>query len=274
MPVFRNKYTTHFTNLPNAAVENTDLSWGARGLLWLLLTKPPTWQVNQKWLETQADSGQFTIRKLIQQLIDTGHINRYKEHADDGTFEWVYDVFALPEENPTRRVLSTMDETSAGSPTDGSTTDGKSRHIVSTDSTSTDIPSTEQLTIISDDQKVEDKPKKPKSNDYTPEFEEAWAAYPRKTAKVHAFASYKARITAGVSPEELLKATENYARIMRKRQTETGYMLHGSTFYGPHERWKDYLDPGTAEGLARNDIVDPDRTGGGYVDVSQIKRPT
>lgn len=74
---------------------------------------------------------------------------------------------------------------------------------------------------------------------FAAEFAEVWEHYPRKLSRAAAFSAYRARRRAGVSREELETATINYARVREGEEIE--YTLHGATFYGPRERWKDYL---------------------------------
>jgi Helix-turn-helix domain len=78
-------------------------------------------------------------------------------------------------------------------------------------------------------------------------FEEAWSHYPRQIAKQAAKRAYLARCRASgkarASPAELLRATVNFAEAMRLERREQQVIMHGATFYGPDERWKDYLEP-------------------------------
>ena len=78
---------------------------------------------------------------------------------------------------------------------------------------------------------------------YTPEFENFWAIYPRKTSKALAYAAWNARLNEGVSENQLMEAAQNYADFMKQERTEEGFMLHAATFCGPHQRWKDYIIP-------------------------------
>lgn len=71
------------------------------------------------------------------------------------------------------------------------------------------------------------------------EFAEAWVVYPRKLARKAALKAYQTRRRAGVPADELLTATRNYADA--KRGSDEKFILHGSTFFGPDERWRDYL---------------------------------
>lgn len=74
---------------------------------------------------------------------------------------------------------------------------------------------------------------------YEDEFNRAWASYPRKTARKRALRAYQATRRKGVPAEVLRAATEAYA-VSRRGQDES-FTMHGATFYGPDERWKDHV---------------------------------
>ena len=84
---------------------------------------------------------------------------------------------------------------------------------------------------------------------YPPSFEALWKIYPKKKGKLPAFKKYKVRLKEGADPERLHMAVVNYAE--EKRGTEERFILNGETFFGPGERWCDYLpatiDPATLE---------------------------
>jgi hypothetical protein len=75
------------------------------------------------------------------------------------------------------------------------------------------------------------------------EFERLWQHYPRKIAKAAAFKAVTATIKRGVFIDELVVPTINYAES-RRRANEPQFTLHGATFYGPSERWRDWVDDG------------------------------
>lgn len=91
-------------------------------------------------------------------------------------------------------------------------------------------------------------PREPKghTNARTPRvpehFDSAWRHYPRKLNRKGAAKAYMARIREGAHPNELLQATRNYAAA--RRGEDPAFTMHGATFYGPNERWRDWLDPG------------------------------
>ena len=76
------------------------------------------------------------------------------------------------------------------------------------------------------------------------EFDECWAVYPRKLARKAALTAYLHRRKAGAKAEDLLTCTTHYAQAMVG--TEPQFVLHGATFYGPKDRWVDYLSAASA----------------------------
>lgn len=81
---------------------------------------------------------------------------------------------------------------------------------------------------------------------YEADFDETWKHYPRKIARKQALRAYQATRRRGTSSEELLRATERYAKLRTGEPQQ--FTLHGSTFFGPDERWRDFL---VAEATAR-----------------------
>ena len=89
-------------------------------------------------------------------------------------------------------------------------------------------------------EKPEPKSKKAISN-YSTDFEELWAIYPRKADKAQAYKKYRARLEDGFSHEQLLKSVKNYAEQCRRDRTEEKYIKHGKTFLGESTPFLDYL---------------------------------
>lgn len=75
------------------------------------------------------------------------------------------------------------------------------------------------------------------------EFEYWWKPYPRKRGKTEAQKHWRKLRKKGVPFETLAQARNNYIAEMKGRPSE--YIMHGSTFLGPGERWKDYLEAKT-----------------------------
>lgn len=88
------------------------------------------------------------------------------------------------------------------------------------------------------------------SEQYSQAFLDAWDAYPRKLAKASAWKAWKATLrrigSSGTNKSQLVTAAKNYATYVRGRNPE--HMLHAATFYGPTERWRDFVDGVPTEG--------------------------
>lgn len=86
-----------------------------------------------------------------------------------------------------------------------------------------------------------------KRNEYPPDFEDAWQAYPPRAGgnpKKSAFKAWKARRKEGVTAEELRAAVDRYFAFC-----DATDKLHGETvmqaqrFFGPNEEWKQEWTP-------------------------------
>lgn len=78
-----------------------------------------------------------------------------------------------------------------------------------------------------------------------PTFSDCWNIYPRKLARKKAEKAWQARIRSGVDAQQLYDATVHYAK--HRAGQDGSYTMHGSTFYGPDDRWLDFLDPSSAQ---------------------------
>lgn len=83
-------------------------------------------------------------------------------------------------------------------------------------------------------------------------FDAAWALYPRKLNRKGAAKAWATRVKAGDDPEAMHRAVVNYARLRAGK--DPTLTMHGSTFFGPNERWRDYAD-----GIPDDDVARPER---------------
>ena len=74
--IFRKRLKSGFTIIPNAVLKDERLSFKARGILALVLTKPDDWHINLVWLEKQASEGREAIRNAIQELCQLGYCRK------------------------------------------------------------------------------------------------------------------------------------------------------------------------------------------------------
>ena len=86
-----------------------------------------------------------------------------------------------------------------------------------------------------------DTPKVKSSNDYSPAFEEAWQAYPKRSGgnnKLSAFKAWNARIKQGVKPETMLEGVKRYAAfIASEGKIGTSFVKQAVTFFGPDKHF-------------------------------------
>lgn len=73
------------------------------------------------------------------------------------------------------------------------------------------------------------------------EFEALWERYPRKLAKKAAKKAFTARRASGEPHAALEAALEGYVAEVTFYGTEAKYIMYGGTFFGPNERWRDYV---------------------------------
>jgi hypothetical protein len=78
------------------------------------------------------------------------------------------------------------------------------------------------------------------------DFDELWQHYPRKVARKGALRSYQARRREGVAHADLLSAAIAYAASRRGQDEQ--YTLHGGTFLGSSERWREWDNGGLETG--------------------------
>ncbi|MBC6322379.1 hypothetical protein H9R40_03855 [Enterobacter kobei] len=86
-----------------------------------------------------------------------------------------------------------------------------------------------------------DTPKVKSSTDYSPAFEEAWQAYPKRSGgnnKLSAFKAWNARIKQGVKPEMMLEGVKRYAAFMASEgKIGTSFVKQAATFFGPDKHF-------------------------------------
>lgn len=79
------KYQHSFTIVPNQIVEDTRLSWGARGLALRILGMRQGVKISESTLLNSAPSGRDALRTLIRELESIGYLERTRERNSNGT---------------------------------------------------------------------------------------------------------------------------------------------------------------------------------------------
>lgn len=104
MSIVRLARKTQFYTLPTATIEDTRLSWEARGLLVHLLSKPDNWNVSVKYLISQTKdclgkrSGRDKVYAILQELRMAGYVRTAFKRVEGGVFKGViYEVSEDPD---------------------------------------------------------------------------------------------------------------------------------------------------------------------------------
>lgn len=89
---------------------------------------------------------------------------------------------------------------------------------------------------------------KKKESGYSAEFEQAWLEYPARpgNSKAAAYKAWKARLTAGVTVQEMIEGVRKYAAYVKIERTEPHYIKQAATFFGPGEHFSADWTPKTA----------------------------
>ena len=131
MSILRVEKDGDYTVIANQPITDSALSWGARGLLVYLLSKPDNWTVRMVDLVKQSPAGEHATRKLVKELETAGYLKRHRYQTEAGKFSWETIVHEAPQTIPQKPTN--------GLSTYGKPTSGKVPHIVSTELTSTEL---------------------------------------------------------------------------------------------------------------------------------------
>ena len=102
-------------------------------------------------------------------------------------------------------------------------------------------------------------PARPAKQDYSPEFETAWDAYPKRAggnSKAAAWKAWKARLKDGVNPEAMLAGVKRYATYARATgSVGTQYVKQAATFFGPDRHFEESWQAPSAPGGGHNSTI-------------------
>ena len=87
MAIIRNKSTKKYSIINNQVLEDTRLSFKARGLLIYMLSKPDNWQFYSTELVKHSEHDGITaIKSALKELENCGYLQRIQQRAENGTF--------------------------------------------------------------------------------------------------------------------------------------------------------------------------------------------
>lgn len=102
-------------------------------------------------------------------------------------------------------------------------------------------------------------PARPAKQDYSPEFETAWDAYPKRAggnSKAGAFKAWKARLKDGVKPDDMLAGVKRYAAYASATgSVGTQFVKQAATFFGPDRHFEESWQSPSAPGGGRPGVL-------------------
>lgn len=207
--IFRRTLQSKFTAISNAICLDETVSTDARWCLWYLLTKPVDWEVRVNDIRRVSGWGKDKTYKVVNELVGAKYLVVSQTRDQDGQFGSVnYDVY---------------DEPFNGSPL--------------AENPEADCPVTVNQEHTKDlrKQNTEKKPNTESNISFDSDFEEFWAAYPRRpnNPRKKALAAYK-KARKNVSQKQLLTAVNEYATYMAGEDSK--FVAMASTWLND-ERW-------------------------------------
>lgn len=92
MPIIRIAHRPRYTSIANAVLEDTALSFKARGLLAYLLSRPENWTIHINHLATLSPhEGKDAIRSALRELVTTGYatFDQPRAHGQFAEGGWI-----------------------------------------------------------------------------------------------------------------------------------------------------------------------------------------
>lgn len=89
-----------YTVISNEPLDDPRLSWGAKGLLSYMLSKPDDWEFRRGEILKDSSDKEPTLRKLIKELKECGYLKiECHRDAQGHIFEWITYVYERPFED-------------------------------------------------------------------------------------------------------------------------------------------------------------------------------
>lgn len=124
MAIFKAVVHSDYVQIPNEAMQDSKLTFEARGLLAMLLSMPADWEVHKSWVAKESPAGKDKINSIFNELEKAGYIRREEGQRKFGQFA-SDDYFVFPNK-------VTVADLPLRSSRCGSTVDGESATIKET----------------------------------------------------------------------------------------------------------------------------------------------
>lgn len=131
-----------YSVIPNAIINNPDLSYKAKGILIYLISKPDQWKAREEDIVEHGKDGIDAVRTAIKELINAGYIIRQRVKGKDGKFlGWESYVYEEPQNENTDIGKSDIGKTTVSGeiPTSENPTSENPRLLITDNILNTDI---------------------------------------------------------------------------------------------------------------------------------------
>lgn len=96
MTTIRVTKRTRYAVVAQETVNDTTLSFRARGVLFWLLEKPDDWRCDSTTISRSGTEGREAVRAALRELEDAGYLRRTKTHGEGGHWKTVVEVYERP----------------------------------------------------------------------------------------------------------------------------------------------------------------------------------
>ena len=237
-----------FTAIDNAAVRDEKLSYRARGVLAYLLSHTAAWKFSVARIARAGNEGREAVRSAILELEAAGYLTREPFVSPGGLKRYRYVV------SDYRRAVDGFSgdgKSDDGSSGDGLPVDGflgdieeeqsREEHVVEDHAVEHFRPTTVSTASAASRKREADS-----------DFDEFWAAYPKKVAKGAARAKWKTAVKAAGGPELILAGLAASVRHWDDEFIDRQFIPHPATWLKA-ESWNDELQP-----LGEKGVVTPE----------------
>lgn len=95
MAIFKAVVHSDYVQIPNEAMQDSKLTFEARGLLAMLLSMPADWEVHKSWVAKESPAGKDKVNSIFNELEQAGYIRREEGQRKFGQFA-SDDYFVFP----------------------------------------------------------------------------------------------------------------------------------------------------------------------------------
>ncbi len=77
-------------------LQDKSIPLDSKGMLVFLLSLPPSWALSVTWLREQFDLGELRMARILRDLERSRYLRRSRIRKEDGTWEWVSNIYREP----------------------------------------------------------------------------------------------------------------------------------------------------------------------------------